>query len=130
MTCRCGRSSRASSPDYVAHLAAQSVVGASWRAPAETLANNILSQVNLLEAIRLLPVPPRFLCVGSSEEYGMVYEEELPIRETNPLRPLSPYAVSKVTQDVMGYQYFKSYGRPSCGHAPSATRAPAAATPS
>ena len=101
-----------SSPDYVVHLAAQSVVGASWQAPAETLANNILSQVNLLEAIRPLAVPPRFLCVGSSEEYGMVYEDELPIRETNPLRPLSPYAVSKVTQDVMGYQYFMSYGLP------------------
>ena len=101
-----------SSPDYVVHLAAQSVVGVSWKAPAETLANNILSQVSLLEAIRPLAVPPRFLCVGSSEEYGMVYEEELPIRETNPLRPLSPYAVSKVTQDVMGYQYFMSYGLP------------------
>jgi GDP-4-dehydro-6-deoxy-D-mannose reductase len=101
-----------SSPDYVVHLAAQSVVGESWNAPAETLANNILSQVSLLEAIRPLAAPPRFLCVGSSEEYGMVYEEELPIRETNPLRPLSPYAVSKVTQDVMGYQYFKSYGLP------------------
>ena len=68
--------------------------------------------MNLLEAIRSLAVSPRFLCVGSSEEYGMVYEEELPIRETNPLRPLSPYAVSKVTQDVMGYQYFMSYGLP------------------
>jgi len=101
-----------SSPDYVVHLAAQSVVGESWHSPAETLANNILSQVSLLEAIRPLAVPPRFLCVGSSEEYGMVDEEELPIRETNPLRPLSPYAVSKVTQDVMGYQYFKSYGLP------------------
>jgi len=101
-----------SRPDYIVHLAAQSVVSASWEAPAETLANNILSQVSLLEAIRPLAVPPRFLCVGSSEEYGMVYEEELPIRETNPLRPLSPYAVSKVTQDVMGYQYFMSYGLP------------------
>src|SRR5688572_5848238 len=101
-----------SNPDYIVHLAAQSVVRASWHAPAETLANNILSQVNLLEAIRPLGVPPRFLCVGSSEEYGMVYDEELPIRETNPLRPLSPYAVSKVTQDVMGYQYFMSYGLP------------------
>ena len=101
-----------SRPDWIVHLAAQSVVGASWQAPGETLATNILSQVNLLEAIRTLPSPPRFLCVGSSEEYGMVYEEELPIRETNPLRPLSPYAVSKVTQDVMGYQYFKSYGLP------------------
>jgi GDP-4-dehydro-6-deoxy-D-mannose reductase len=48
--------------------------------------------------------------IGSSEEYGLVHPDELPIRETNPLRPLSPYAVSKVTQDLMGWQYFKSYG--------------------
>jgi GDP-4-dehydro-6-deoxy-D-mannose reductase len=50
--------------------------------------------------------------IGSSEEYGLVHADELPIKETNPLRPLSPYAVSKVTQDLMGYQYFKSYGLP------------------
>src|SRR5262245_54317078 len=97
-------------PDYVVHLAAQSFVATSWQAPAETLTTNILSQVNLLEAIRALKLAPRILCAGSSEEYGMVYPDEVPIRETNPLRPLSPYAVSKVTQDVMGYQYFKSYG--------------------
>jgi len=101
-----------SEPTHVVHLAAQSFVGASWQTPAETLSTNILSQVNLLEAIRALELAPRFICVGSSEEYGMVYGDELPIRETNPLRPLSPYAVSKVTQDLMGYQYFKSYGLP------------------
>jgi len=99
-------------PDYVLHLAAQSFVGASWQAPAETLSINILSQVNLLEAVRAVKISPRFLVVGSSEEYGLVYADEMPIRESNPLRPLSPYAVSKVTQDVMGYQYFKSYGLP------------------
>jgi GDP-4-dehydro-6-deoxy-D-mannose reductase len=99
-------------PTYVIHLAAQSFVGASWQAPAETLTTNILSQVNLLEAIRGLKIRPRFLVVGSSEEYGLAYPEELPIKETNPLRPLSPYAVSKVTQDMLGYQYFKSYGLP------------------
>lgn len=99
-------------PDYVVHLAAQSFVGASWQTPAETMTTNIISQVNLLEALRALKLSPRFLCVGSSEEYGLVYEEELPIKETNPLRPLSPYAVSKVAQDMMGYQYFKSYGLP------------------
>ncbi|OGK88560.1 MAG: GDP-mannose 4,6-dehydratase [Candidatus Rokubacteria bacterium GWC2_70_24] len=99
-------------PTYVIHLAAQSFVGASWQAPAETLTTNILSQVNLLEAIRGLKISPRFLAVGSSEEYGLASPEELPIKETNPLRPLSPYAVSKVTQDLLGYQYFKSYGLP------------------
>ena len=99
-------------PDYIVHLAAQSFVGVSWHAPAETLTTNIISQVNMLEALRGLKMSPRFLAVGSSEEYGLVLEDELPIRETNPLRPLSPYAVSKVTQDLMAYQYFKSYGLP------------------
>jgi GDP-4-dehydro-6-deoxy-D-mannose reductase len=60
--------------------------------------------------MRQLGSSARFLVIGSSEEYGLVYPDELPIRETNPLRPLSPYAVSKVTQDLMGWQYFKSYG--------------------
>jgi GDP-4-dehydro-6-deoxy-D-mannose reductase len=101
-----------SRPDALIHLAAQSFVGSSWQAPAETLLINTLSQVNLLEAIRQRPRPPRFLVVGSSEEYGAVDESELPITEDNPLRPLSPYAVSKVTQDLLGYQYFKSYGLP------------------
>lgn len=101
-----------SSPTHVIHLAAQSFVGASWHTPAETLSTNILSQVNLLEGIRDLKVMPRFLVIGTSEEYGLVYPDEVPIKETNPLRPLSPYAVSKVTQDLMGFQYFKSYGLP------------------
>jgi GDP-4-dehydro-6-deoxy-D-mannose reductase len=68
--------------------------------------------LNLLEALRDFPQPPRFLVIGTSEEYGLVHADELPITETNPLRPLSPYAVSKVAQDLMGYQYFKSYGLP------------------
>ena len=102
----------AADPDYVVHLAAQSFVAASWHTPAETLYTNTISQVNLLEAIRKRAKIPRFLVVGSSEEYGLVHEHELPIKETNPLRPLSPYAVSKVTQDLMGYQYWKSYNLP------------------
>jgi len=98
------------SPTHVLNLAAQSFVAASWHAPAETFTTNIISQVNLLEGLRGLKMSPRFLVVGSSEEYGLVAEHELPIKETNPLRPLSPYAVSKVGQDLMGYQYWKSYG--------------------
>lgn len=96
--------------DYIVHLAAQSFVGASWETPMETLLTNAVSQMNLFEAIRQLGASARFLVIGSSEEYGLVYPDELPIRETNPLRPLSPYAVSKVTQDLMGFQYWKSYG--------------------
>lgn len=100
----------AANPTHVIHLAAQSFVHASWKTPAETLTTNILAQVNLLEGLRGLKMSPRFLVIGSSEEYGFVEDDELPIKETNPLRPLSPYAVSKVGQDLMGYQYWKSYG--------------------
>ncbi len=97
-------------PDYIFHLAAQSFVPTSWHAPAETLTTNVIGQVNIFEAIRELNINPRVQLACSSEEYGMVYEDEIPIRETNPLRPLSPYAVSKVAQDYLGYQYFQSYG--------------------
>jgi len=97
-------------PDWIIHLAAQSFVAASWQTPVETLYTNAISQMNLFEAMRQLKSCARFLVIGSSEEYGLAHPDELPIQETNPLRPLSPYAVSKVTQDLMGYQYFKSYG--------------------
>ena len=102
----------AARPDAVVHLAAQSFVAASWTAPAETIATNTLAQVNLLEALRELAPAARVLVAGSSEEYGLVELHELPIREESPLRPLSPYAVSKVAQDLLGYQYFKSHGLP------------------
>jgi GDP-4-dehydro-6-deoxy-D-mannose reductase len=99
-----------SRPDYIIHLAAQSFVHASWQTPVETFYTNVVSQMNLFEVMRQLGSSARFLVIGSSEEYGLVEPDELPIRETNPLRPLSPYAVSKVAQDLMGWQYFKSYG--------------------
>ncbi len=96
-------------PDRIFHLAAQSFVATSWTAPSETLGTNIIGQVNLLEAVRECKLSPRIQIAGSSEEYGLVHADELPIKETNPLRPLSPYAVSKVTQDLLGYQYAQSY---------------------
>jgi GDP-4-dehydro-6-deoxy-D-mannose reductase len=97
-------------PDRIFHLAAQSYVPMSWLAPAETLDTNVQGQLNLFEAIRDLELPTRVHIAGSSEEYGLVLPDEIPIREENPLRPLSPYAVSKVTQDLLAYQYWKSYG--------------------
>lgn len=97
-------------PDAVFHLAAQSFVPTSWNAPAETLTINILGQTHLFEAVRSLGQDPVIQIACSSEEYGLVLPDEVPIRETNPLRPLSPYAVSKVTQDYLAYQYFQSYG--------------------
>jgi GDP-4-dehydro-6-deoxy-D-mannose reductase len=99
-------------PDRIFHLAAQSYVPASWDSPAETFHTNIVGQCNLFEAIKHLRpsgYDPIVQIAGSSEEYGQVERDELPIKESNPLRPLSPYAVSKVGQDYMGYQYWKSF---------------------
>lgn len=96
-------------PDKIFHLAAQSFVPTSWNAPAETLNTNILGQLNIFEAVRQLHINPWIQLACSSEEYGMVYPDEVPIKETNQLRPLSPYAVSKVAQDLLGYQYCQSY---------------------
>lgn len=97
-------------PDRIFHLAAQSFVPTSWTAPAATLHNNVIGQVNLFEAVRETGLDPIIHIAGSSEEYGLVYPDEVPIKETNPLRPLSPYAVSKVTQEALAVQYFRSYG--------------------
>ena len=97
-------------PDRIFHLAAQSFVPTSWTCPAETFAINAIGQINLFEAILSLKLEPLIQVAGSSEEYGFVGPDEVPMKETNPLRPLSPYAVSKVAQDLLAYQYFRSYG--------------------
>ncbi len=97
-------------PDRIFHLAAQSFVPTSWHAPGESLTTNILGTLHLFEAVRQTGIDPIIQVACSSEEYGLVLPEELPIKETNPLRPLSPYAVSKVGTDMLAYQYFKSYG--------------------
>ncbi|MEO0022206.1 MAG: GDP-mannose 4,6-dehydratase [candidate division WOR-3 bacterium] len=96
-------------PDRIYHLAAQSFVPMSWAAPAETFVTNVIAQINLFEAVRAAGCDCRIQIACSSEEYGLVLPDEVPIKETNPLRPLSPYAVSKVAQDLMGYQYHQSY---------------------
>jgi len=97
-------------PERIFHLAAQSFVPTSWICPAETFAINSIGQVNLFEAVLDLGLDCRIQIAGSSEEYGRVYPNEVPMKETNPLRPLSPYAVSKVAQDLLAYQYHQSYG--------------------
>lgn len=97
-------------PEFVFHLAAQSFVLASWQEPDATLTTNIRGELNLFEAVRQTGVTCRIQIAGSSEEYGLVHPDELPITEDNPLRPLSPYAVSKVAQDALAWQYVQSYG--------------------
>jgi GDP-4-dehydro-6-deoxy-D-mannose reductase len=97
-------------PDRIFHLAAQSFVASSWTYPAETFHVNVIGQVHLLEAVRLAEIDPLIHIAGSSEEYGAARPEDMPLKETTPLRPLSPYAVSKVAQELMALQYHHSYG--------------------
>jgi len=99
-------------PDYIFHLAAQAFVPVSWRDPWQTLANNIRAQLNILQALVETAARPRVLIAGSADEYGMITPDELPISEATPLRPYSPYAVSKIAQDMLGYQYYASHDLP------------------
>ncbi len=101
-------------PTMVFHLAAQSSAAQSFRDPAGTLATNIQGTTNLLEAIRALPTAawPVLLSVGSCEEYGPQPREAYPLTEATPLNPLSPYAVSKVTQTLLCRQYVRAWDLP------------------
>jgi GDP-4-dehydro-6-deoxy-D-mannose reductase len=95
-------------PDYVFHLAAQPIPALSRLDPWFTLENNIRAQLNVLESVVQLRLSTRVLVVGSSEEYGSVLPEELPITEDVPLRPATAYGVSKIAQDYLGLQYYQS----------------------
>ena len=93
-------------PDLILHLAAWSDVGGSWKQPWTAYELNIQCQLNLLEALCRWTPESRTLVVTSNEIYGLIQLENLPIDEDTPFRPNSPYGVSKVTQDVMGLQYW------------------------
>lgn len=96
-------------PDYIFHLAAQASTPVAVADPAGTLIPNILGQLNILQGCVALKLDPVVLIVGSGDVYGMVRPEDLPLTEDTPLRPTNPYAVSKITQDMMGLQYFLSH---------------------
>ncbi|MBI4954147.1 MAG: GDP-mannose 4,6-dehydratase [Myxococcales bacterium] len=98
-------------PDVVFHLGAQSFVSPSWEQPDVYFRTNALGTLYLLEALRRLDLAAtRVLLPGSGEEYGAVPEAELPITPATILRPVNPYAVSKVAQDLLGYEHHVSYG--------------------
>lgn len=99
-------------PDVVLHLAAWSDVGGSWQQPWTTYELNIQCQLNLLEALARWQPACRVLVVSSNEVYGRVQPEDLPIDEATPFRPYTPYGVSKLTQDMMGQQYWLSHAFP------------------
>jgi len=96
-------------PDVIFHLAAYANVRTSFITPLSVMQNNVMSTANLLEAVRTAEIDPVIQICSTSEVYGQVYEDEIPIKETNPMRPSNPYAVSKTTQDLLGFTYFRSY---------------------
>lgn len=96
-------------PDAIFHLAAHANVRVSFIEPTAVIANNVLGTANLLEAIRLSGLDPWVQLCSTSEVYGQVSKKDVPIKETTPLRPVSPYAVSKTAQDLLGYGYFRSW---------------------
>lgn len=97
-------------PDGVFHLAAHANVRASFDIPGVVLENNILATSNLFETIRQAKLDPLIQLCSTSEVYGQVNPTDVPIREDAPLRPVSPYAVSKAAQDLLGFAYFTTYG--------------------
>ena len=97
-------------PDRIFHLAAQSYVMMSYRAPTATIDSNVNGTINLFEALRILGQDPLIHACSSSEVYGQVRDEDIPIDEDTPFRPASPYAVSKVGEDMAGYMYHHAYG--------------------
>jgi GDP-4-dehydro-6-deoxy-D-mannose reductase len=105
---RVGRAVARIAPDAVIHLAAQSFVPESFARPRETYAINFFGTLNLLEALKAAGFLGRFLFVGSGDSYGLVAPDELPIDEAHPLRPRSPYAVSKAAAEALCYQWSQS----------------------
>lgn len=97
-------------PDYIYHLAAHAITSESFQNPNDILVNNITGQVNILEALRQNNLhDTKILIVSSGQVYGDVKPENLPITEQTELRPTNPYAVSKITQDYLGLQYYLAY---------------------
>lgn len=96
-------------PTQIYHLAAQSHVGSSFHNPWDTLENNIKSTLNLLEALRGATTT-KIMMVSSSEVYGHIEPDQLPVSEQHTTYPNNPYGVSKMVQELLGQQYLASEG--------------------
>ncbi len=96
-------------PEIIFHLAAQSYPTVSWDRPEYTLETNILGTLNLFEAVKELKIDPIILNAGSSAIYGFVPQDEVPIKESRVLKPLHPYGMTKVAQEMIAYQYWENF---------------------
>jgi len=97
-------------PDRIFHLAAQSYPTVSWEDPWYTIETNVLGTTNIFEGIKELGLDCKILNACSSAEYGFVSQEEVPLKEEHSLKPLHPYGISKVAQEMLAYEYFKNFG--------------------
>lgn len=97
-------------PEKIFHLAAQSYPTVSWDDPWYTIETNVTGTVNIFEGVKKLGLDCKILNACSSAEYGFVTEDEVPVREDHALKPLHPYGVSKVAQEMLGYQYYRNFG--------------------
>ncbi|MGR9108640.1 MAG: GDP-mannose 4,6-dehydratase [Gammaproteobacteria bacterium] len=102
-------------PEKIFHLAAQSYPTVSWDDPWYTMETNVIGTINIFEGLKTFGLDCKILNACSSAEYGYVTEDEVPVEEAHPLKPLHPYGVSKVSQEMLGYQYYKNFGIPSIG---------------
>jgi GDP-4-dehydro-6-deoxy-D-mannose reductase len=100
-------------PRQIYHLAAQSYPTVSMEQPGETMDINANGTINVFEGLRAAGMSPMVVVACSSAEYGPVAAEDLPVREDHALRPLHPYGVSKVAQDLLSAQYFENYAMPT-----------------
>jgi len=101
-------------PDCILHLAAQSSVGESWNTPAETFLNNVTIFLNILDAVRIKSKRTRILSVGSSEQYGIVSKDDIPVREERIQQPSNPYGIARVAQEQLAMVYRKGFDLDIC----------------
>lgn len=101
-------------PDVVINMAGQANVGLSWKKPQLTVQLNTIGLINILEAVRAVNPKMRVLAVGSSDEYGSLEERGANVTEDIPVKPITPYAISKQAQELFAQLYVRAYGMDIC----------------